>query len=290
VNIVTRNPLKSAVDGDMLGVIFFGIMVGAAITLIAKERAQTATTVLEAVNDIVIKIVEIAMKLAPYGVAALIFTMTSRFGFSLLKPLGMFAGIVIVGLIVQTILLVIFVKMVTGLSPVVLLSRAKAAMITAFSTSSSNATLPTNIATAEQKFGVPPSIAGFVLPLGATMNMNGTALFEGVTVLFLCQVFNVDLSVVQMVVVVGLTVITAIGAAGVPGGSIPLLVGVLAMFGVPPEGIAIVIGIDRLLDMSRTVVNVFGDLTTSLVVAKLQGEWDPSMVPPDVDPVIDESP
>jgi DAACS family dicarboxylate/amino acid:cation (Na+ or H+) symporter len=152
-------------------------------------------------------------------------------------------------------------------------------MVTAFSTSSSNATLPTTIETAEQNFGVPKEIAGFVLPLGATMNMNGTALFEGMTVLFLAQVFGLSLSLGQQLIVVAMSVITAIGTAGVPGGSIPLMVLVLQVVGVPPEGIAIIIGVDRILDMSRTVPNATGDVLTSLIVTR--SEKLPLVIPPD---------
>jgi DAACS family dicarboxylate/amino acid:cation (Na+ or H+) symporter len=144
-------------------------------------------------------------------------------------------------------------------------------MITAFSTSSSNATMPTTLRTAEEEFGVPRQIAGFVIPLGATMNMNGTALFEGMTVLFLAQVFAVDLSLSAQLIVVVMAIITAIGAAGVPSGSIPLLVMVLMMVGVPGEGIALILGVDRILDMARTVPNVTADLITAVFVAKSAG-------------------
>ena len=143
-------------------------------------------------------------------------------------------------------------------------------MITAFTTSSSNATLPTTMRVAEQKVGIPREISAFVLPLGATMNMNGTALFEGATVLFLAQVFGVNLGLGQQAVVVLMSVVTAIGVAGIPGGSIPLLMMVLAMVGVPAEGIAIVLGVDRLLDMCRTVLNVTGDLVTATIVTRAE--------------------
>jgi DAACS family dicarboxylate/amino acid:cation (Na+ or H+) symporter len=165
------------------------------------------------------------------------------------------------------------------MSPIKFFSRIKTALVTAFSTSSSSATLPTALATAEQNLGIPPQIAGFVLPLGSTMCMNGTALFEGITVIFLCQVFGITLGLGQMVIVMIMAVITAVGAAGVPGGSIPLLVGILAMFGVPGEGIAIILGVDRILDMSRTTVNVCGDLTATAWVARSERVWDASMVP-----------
>jgi DAACS family dicarboxylate/amino acid:cation (Na+ or H+) symporter len=221
------------------------------------------------------------MKLGPYGVAGLIFGVTSRFGFHLLKPLAAYVAVVLGALLFHALVnLSLIQRFLIGISPVLFFKRIRNALVTAFSTSSSSGTLPTALAVAEQNLGIPPHIAGFVLPLGSTMCMNGTALFEGMTVIFLCQVFGVDLSFGQMAIVMVMAVITAIGAAGVPGGSIPLLVGIIAMFGVPPEGIAIVLGIDRILDMSRTTVNVWGDITATAWVAKSEGAWDASMVPP----------
>src|SRR5687768_12014909 len=255
-------------------------MFGAALTLIAAERAKPMLSWLEAVNDVVIKIVEIAMKLAPYGVTALIFGVTSRFGFHLLKPLAAYVLVVLGALILHVVInLSAIIRIMIGMSPIKFFGRVRAALVTAFSTSSSSATLPTALATAEKNLGVPPQIAGFVLPLGSTMCMNGTALFEGITVIFLAQVFGVTLGLGQMVVVMIMAVLTAVGAAGVPGGSIPLLVGILSMFGVPPEGIAIILGVDRILDMSRTTVNVCGDLTATAFVARSEGVWNASMVP-----------
>jgi DAACS family dicarboxylate/amino acid:cation (Na+ or H+) symporter len=280
VNIVTRNPVKSAVDLDLLGIIFFALVFGAALTQIAAERARPMIGFLEALNDVVIKIVGFAMLLAPYGVAGLIFVTTSEFGFHLLRPLAAYVLVVIGALLVHALVnLSIIQRVLIGINPMLFFKRIRSALVTAFSTSSSSGTLPTALAAAEQNLGIPPSVAGFVLPLGSTMCMNGTALFEGITVIFLCQVFGVDLSLGQMVVVMFMAVITAIGAAGVPGGSIPLLVGILTMFGVPGEGIAIVLGVDRILDMSRTTVNVWGDLTATAFVAKSEGVWNASMVP-----------
>ncbi|MGH7664737.1 MAG: dicarboxylate/amino acid:cation symporter [Gemmatimonadaceae bacterium] len=282
VNIVTRNPFRSAVEIDLLGIIFFGIMFGVALTMLAPERAKPMIDVLDSLNEIVIKIVELAMKLAPYGVAGLIFGVTSRFGAVLLTPLLIYIAVVIGGLILHTFVnYPLILRFVVGISPWRFFTRIKAPMVTAFSTSSSSATLPTSIATAEQNLNIPPKIAGFVLPLGATMNMNGTSLFEGVTVIFVAQVFGMDLSLGQQIVVMLMAVITALGAAGVPGGSIPLLVGILVMFGVPAEGIAIILGVDRILDMARTTVNVTGDLVTTAFIARSEKLWDESVIPPE---------
>jgi DAACS family dicarboxylate/amino acid:cation (Na+ or H+) symporter len=280
VNIVPRNPVKAAVDLDLLALIFFSFVFGAAITMIRAPRAATMIGFLEALNDIVIKVVEFAMKLAPYGVVGLIFGVTSRFGFALLRPLGTYVILVLVALAIHAFVVnSIILRTLIGLSPAVFFSRIRTSMVTAFSTSSSSASLPTNLAVIEQNIGVPKSISGFVLPIGSTMCMNGTALFEGVTVLFLAQVFGVELGLGQQIAVVVMSVLTAVGAAGVPGGSIPLLVGVLAMFRVPPEGIAIILGVDRILDMSRTTVNVIGDLCATTWVAKSEGVWTAASVP-----------
>jgi DAACS family dicarboxylate/amino acid:cation (Na+ or H+) symporter len=281
VNIVPRNPIQAAADTDMLGIIFFGLVFGAALTLVPAARAKAMTDWLEALNDVVIQIIHFAMRLAPFGVAALIFGVASRFGFDLLVAIAAFVFTVLLALVLHVGLTLSFViRFFIGLSPLVFFSRIKAALITAFSTSSSSATLPTAMDVAELNLGLPRRVAGFVLPIGSTMCMNGTAIFEGITVIFVAQIFNVDLSLPQMIIVMVMSVITAIGAAGVPGGSIPLLVGILTMFGVPGEGIAIVLGVDRILDMSRTTVNVAGDLSAATWVARSEGVWSPSDLPP----------
>jgi DAACS family dicarboxylate/amino acid:cation (Na+ or H+) symporter len=236
--------------------------------------------VLEALNAVVTAIIHFAMLLAPFGVAALIFTVSSRFGFDLMVAVAAFVATVLVALLAHVaITLSAIIRFLIGMSPLLFYSRIRAALVTAFSTSSSSATLPTAIDIAQEQLGVPPRIAGFVLPIGSTMCMNGTAIFEGITVIFLAEIFGVELSLGQMVAVMLMCVITAIGAAGVPGGSIPLLVGVLTMFGVPGEGIAIVLGVDRILDMSRTTVNVCSDLTAATWVARSEGMWSPSQIP-----------
>jgi DAACS family dicarboxylate/amino acid:cation (Na+ or H+) symporter len=272
VNIIPRNPVAAAANGDMLGLIFFSLVLGIALTMMAKERAAPLVGVLESISEAVMLMIGFAMKVAPFGVAGLIFSVTAKFGFDVLRSLGLYAIMVLIGLAIhQFAILPTLARIITGIRPLDFLRRIRGLMITAFSTSSSNATLPTTIKTAEEQFGVPSHIAGFVLPLGATMNMNGTALFEGMTVLFLAQVFGVHLGLVEQAIVIGMSVITAVGAAGVPSGSIPLLVMVLVMVGVPGEGIALILGVDRILDMSRTVPNVTGDVITSLYITKREG-------------------
>ncbi len=269
VNIVPRNPLKAAVNGDMLAVIFFALVLGAALTRLPKAKGEPLAKVLDSLGEAMVSIIGLVMKLAPLGVFCLIFSVSARFGYQLLFNLMKYMVTVLGSMLIfQVVGYGLVVKVLAGRSPLDFLRRIRVVMVTAFSTSSSNATLPTTIQTAEQELGVSPQIAGFVLPLGATMNMNGTALFEGATVLFLAQVFGVDLSLGQQLLVVLMSVVTAIGVAGIPGGSLPLLMMVLGMVGVPPEGIALILGVDRLLDMSRTVLNVSGDLVTAVLVER----------------------
>jgi DAACS family dicarboxylate/amino acid:cation (Na+ or H+) symporter len=280
VNIVPRNPIDAAARTDLLGVIFFGLVFGAALTLIAPARARPMIDWLEALNEVVIRIIHFAMLLAPFGVAALIFAVASRFGIDLLVGVAAYVLTVLLALLLHVgVTLFAIIRLAIGMSPFAFLGRVRAAVITAFSTSSSSATLPTALEVSEQQLGIPRHIAGFVLPIGSTMCMNGTAIFEGTTVIFLAKIFGVDLTITQMAIVMVMSVITAIGAAGVPGGSIPLLVGILTMFGVPGEGIAIVLGVDRILDMSRTTVNVLGDLTATAWVARVERVWTPAMLP-----------
>jgi dicarboxylate/amino acid:cation (Na+ or H+) symporter, DAACS family len=275
VEIVPRNPVQAAANMDMLALIFFSLILGAALTMIPKSKSDPVVAVLDGLGEAVIKIIDLAMKLAPYGVFGLIFVMTSTFGWGLLGQLGLYVVVVLVGLLIHGTVGISFLVRVFGrMSPVRFWKSVEAPMITAFSTSSSMATLPTSISTAESELRVSSKIAGFVLPLGATMNMNGTSLYEGVTVLFLAQVFGVDLSVGTQIIVIILAVLTAVGAAGVPGGSIPLMMVVMQTVGVPPEGIAIILGVDRILDMSRTTLNVCGDLSASVYIDRIDRELE----------------
>ncbi|HXE74585.1 MAG TPA: dicarboxylate/amino acid:cation symporter [Candidatus Xenobia bacterium] len=272
VNIVPRNPVAAAAQFDMLAVIFFSLLFGAALGILPAERARPMVGVLEALGDIVVVIIGWVMKLAPLGVFCLIFSVTALFGYDILRKLLWYVLTVLLGLGIHFFGVYSFlVRVLGGMSPLAFFSRIRTIVVTAFSTSSSNATLPTTLQVTEKKLGVPKEICGFVLPLGATMNMHGTALFEGVTVLFIAQVLGVALSLEQQVIVVLMSVLMAIGTAGVPSGSIPLLMIVLGTVGLPPEAIALVLGVDRILDMCRTTLNVVGDTTAALYIARSEG-------------------
>jgi DAACS family dicarboxylate/amino acid:cation (Na+ or H+) symporter len=279
--IVPDNPLRAAVNGDMLAVMFFSLMVGVGIALVPSERAAPLVAVLEALYAVVMRMIDLAMRLAPYGVAALLFTLTARFGLGVLRQLGAYVAVVLAGLAIhQFVTYALIVRFLGGLSPRLFYQRIRAVMVTAFSTSSSSVTLPLALETTERNLGVPREITNFVLTLGSTANQNGTALFEGVTVLFLAQFYGVELGLGSQLLVVLMSILAGVGTAGVPGGSLPLIVPVLVTVGVPAEGIGIIFGVDRLLDMCRTVLNVTGDIAAAVVVARSEGRLEvPAMVP-----------
>jgi DAACS family dicarboxylate/amino acid:cation (Na+ or H+) symporter len=273
--IVPKNPFFAIADKEdpnMLHLMFFALIVGIAITLLPVTVTAPVLRVLEGLYEITAKIIEIIMKFAPYAVACLLFNNTARFGLDLLQALGWFVLTVLFGLALHMFgVYSLSIYFLSRLSPIEFFRRIKTVILTAFSTSSSNATLPTALRVSEQNLGVPQEINSFVLTVGATANQNGTALYEGVTVLFLAQLAGVDLSLGQQLMVVYLAILGGIGTAGVPSGSIPFIVGVLATIGVNPALIAIIIGVDRLLDMCRTTLNVTGDITAATYVARAEG-------------------
>jgi len=273
--IVPKNPFYAIAgkeDANMLHLMFFALMLGIAITLIPESVTGPVLRVLEGVYEITAKIIEIIMKFAPYAVACLLFNNTARFGLDLLQALAWFVATVLIGLALHMFgVYSISVYLLSRISPLEFFRRIKTVMLTAFSTSSSNATLPTALRISEQNLGVPPQINSFVLTVGATANQNGTALYEGVTVLFLAQLAGVDLSLGQQLMVVYLAILGGIGTAGIPSGSIPFIIGVLVTIGVNPALIAIILGVDRILDMCRTTLNVTGDITAATYVARSEG-------------------
>jgi DAACS family dicarboxylate/amino acid:cation (Na+ or H+) symporter len=273
--IVPKNPffaVSGKEDPNMLHLMFFGLIIGIAITLLPMTVAAPVLAVLQGVYEITAKIIGMIMKIAPYAVACLLFNNTARFGLDLLQALGWFVVTVLVGLSLHMFgVYSLSVYFLSRISPLEFFRRIKTVMLTAFSTSSSNATLPTALRVSEQNLGVPQEINSFVLTVGATANQNGTALYEGVTVLFLAQLAGVDLTFGQQLMVVYLAILGGIGTAGIPSGSIPFIIGVLVTIGVNPALIAIILGVDRILDMCRTTLNVTGDLTAATYVARSEG-------------------
>jgi dicarboxylate/amino acid:cation (Na+ or H+) symporter, DAACS family len=271
VNAVPKNPLEAFVKKDMLAVIFTSILVGIALTQIDPAKAARIVELLEGVNQVTEWMIRLAMRIAPIGVFMLIFSTTALFGYQLLLALLAFVLTVVGGLALHSlVVLPLLVFLFGGMNPITFYAKIVPSLATAFSTSSSSATLPTAIKNAEDDLNVPRPIAQFVLPLSASMNHNGTALFESVVVLFLAQVFGVELTIGQQIQVLILCILTATGMAGVPGGSLPLIGLILESVGVPGGLLAIVLGVDRILDMCRTTVNVAADLTTAVFVARTE--------------------
>ena len=256
---------------NMLHLIFFALMIGVAATFLPNAAAPFVQ-VMQSLFAISLKIIDIIMLLAPYAVACLLFTNVARFGLDLLGALFWFVITVLVGLALHMFVVYsLSVHFLSRIPPLQFFRRIKTVMLTAFSTSSSNATLPTALRVSEENLGVPQGINNFVLTVGATANQNGTALYEGVTVLFLAQLAGVDLALSQQLLVLYLAILGSIGTAGVPSGSIPFSVAVLATIGVDPALIGVILGVDRILDMCRTTLNVVGDITAATYVARSEG-------------------
>ena len=272
--IVPTNPIVSVSSAtpNLMHLMFFALALGFACTLLAPAVTAPFLAALEGLFAITTKLIDVTMRFAPYAVACLLFTSTAGFGLDLLRALVWFVATVILGLALQMFgVYSIAVKLFAGINPVEFFRRIKTVMITAFSTSSSNATLPTALRVSEENLGVPREINSFVLTVGATMNQNGTALFEGVTVLFLAQLAGVELTLGGQISVAYLAILGGIGTAGVPSASIPFIILILASIGVNPALIGIVLGVDRILDMCRTTLNVVGDITVAAYVAKSEG-------------------
>lgn len=278
VNIVPSNPFKAISNGEMLQIIFFAIFFGIGLTLLKDNVSQSVVYLLDAISETFIKLVKIVLYLAPIGVFALIASAISDFGISIVSTLFWYMATVTVGLvfhffIVYSSLLVTLAKT----SPFDFLKGMKEAFIVAFSTSSSAATLPITFECVEENLGVPKSISSFVLPLGATMNMDGTSLYQGVATLFIAQVYGIDLSLIQQLTILLTALMASIGTAPVPGVGLIMLIMVLQSVGIPIEGIALILGVDRILDMMRTILNVSGDAVVSLCVWKMEkGNISPS--------------
>jgi len=270
VNIVPTNPLKSLVEGNMLQVIFLALLFGVILTLIKKERSAILIKFLEGLNDAIIQVVHIAMRLAPYGVLALIASVIGQYGVHILVTLLKYSLVVVGGLVIYTFSInSLTVGFLGRMNPLRFYKGVKEAMIIAFSTSSSNAALPVSLDCVEY-IGVPREYSSFVIPLGATINMDGTALYQGVAAVFIAQIYGIPLGLADQLTIVLMATLASVGAAGVPAAGIITLAMVLKQIGIPLEGIALILGVDRFLDMCRTTTNIVGDMACSVVIKETE--------------------
>lgn len=276
LNMIPRNPVQAAANLDLLPLIVFTIIFGAAISVIEPRRRDAVLNVFDGINDACMVVIDWIMKLAPYAVFALIAAVVARFGMDLLQSLLVYSAAVVAGLVLHAVITYgLIIRFLARLNPADFFRRILQAPLVAFSTSSSSATLPVTMETAEEKVGVSKQVSSFVLPLGATINMDGTALYQAVAVMFIAQIYGIPLSVGDQLIVVLTATLASIGAAGVPAAGIITLIIVLNSVGLGAQvqaGIALILGVDRILDMIRTSVNVTGDLTAASVIARSEGE------------------
>lgn len=274
VNIVPRNPINAMADGNMLQIVFFAVLFGITLTFIEREKSLPVISFFEGVSSNMIKMVDFIMLIAPYGVFALIASTIAEFGFSIITTLIWYILAVLFGLFLHTTLVYgILVKSLGKMSPLFFFKGMRNAQAIGFSTSSSAATLPVTFECAEKNLGLPKQITGFVLPLGATINMDGTALYQGVAAVFIAQVYGLDLNITQQLTIVLTAVLASIGTAPVPGVGIIMLVMILQAVHIPPEGIALILGVDRILDMCRTITNVSGDAAVAVAVTGTESRY-----------------
>lgn len=278
IKIVPSNVIAAMGENDILAVMFFALFFGIGLLLVQTRRTEQLKDVFEGVFEVSMRLIGLVIQLAPIAIFCFMFNLSAQFGWDLLFKLAAFVGVVLLALGLQTFgVFSLLLKFVAKKSPIEFFRQTREASVMAFSTASSNATLPTALRVADTELKLPKRIARFVLTLGATANQNGSAMFEGVTVLFLAQFFGVDLSLGDQAFVMLLCILAGIGTAGVPGGTLPVIALILAGVNVPPEGIGLILGVDRFLDMCRTTVNVVGDLVAAQVIsATSQEEPEPS--------------
>jgi DAACS family dicarboxylate/amino acid:cation (Na+ or H+) symporter len=273
VNMVPDNPIRTAAEGDMIGLIVFTLIFGAGLAVTQTPAALKLRETIQGLYDVMMRLIDGVLKLAPFGVAALLFSVMAQMGVEVLQHVLKYVAVVLLALGVHMFgVYSLSVRFLSGRNPLTFFRDIRLAMATAFSTASSSATLPTALKVAEENLKLPRHVSRFVLTAGAAMNQNGTALFEGVTVLFLAQVYGVPLSLGDQAVIMFICVLAGIGTAGVPAGSLPVILMILGLFKIPTEGIGLILGVDRLLDMCRTTLNVSGDLAAALYVARGEPE------------------
>ncbi len=272
LNIIPENPFTALTEGNILQIIFFALFIGIAITLVG-EKAQPVFRFFDGFAEIMYKITGIVMKLAPIGIFGLLAPIVGEYGLSVLMPLiKIILAVLIACLVHAAIVYSSAVKMFAKMNPLKFFKGISPAAIVAFSTASSAGTLPVTMKNTEENLGVSNRISSFVLPLGATINMDGTAIYQGAAVIFIAQFYGLDLTFIEMLTVVLMTVLASIGTAGVPGAGLVMLTMVLTSIGLPLEGIALIAGVDRILDMMRTTVNIVGDASAAVVVAGTEKE------------------
>jgi Na+/H+-dicarboxylate symporter len=270
--IVPKNPIGSLAAGDMLQIIFFAIMLGIAATMIPAGKGKVLIDFFDALSDAMTRLVHIVMKVAPLGVLVLIAAVVGQFGAKILLNLLKYGLVVVAGLAIHMgVIYSLSVRTFARMNPLVFFRTMRPVQIIAFTTSSSSATLPVTMEVAEEGLGVPKNVASFVLPLGATINMDGTALYQGVAAVFIAQVYGIPLTVPGQLTIVLMATLASVATAGVPSVGIITLTMVLTSIGIPLEGIALILGVDRILDMCRTVVNVTGDASAAVMVAATEG-------------------
>ena len=274
INIIPSNPIKAMAEGNMLQVIVFALLFGIAISRSGEFGVKIAKS-FESLNEVIMEMVMILMRLAPYGIFCLLAKIFYATGFDLIQQLFAYFITVVMALLFHgAIIYTGILKLFTGLSPIKFLKHMRPVMMFGFSTASSNATMPVTLETVEEKMGVRNSVASFTVPLGATINMDGTAIMQGVATVFIAQAYQIDIGIVGYLTVILTATLASIGTAGVPGVGLVTLALVLQQVGLPVEGIALIIGVDRLLDMLRTALNVTGDSVVSCVVAKSENAID----------------
>ena len=268
VGIVPSNFISAMSSNDILAVMFFALFFGIGMLLVRSENTEKLKSGLEGIFEISMRLIGLVIRLAPIAIFCFMFNLASQFGWDLIIRLSAFVAVVLLALSLQMFgVFPLILKFVARKSPIAFFRETQEAFVMAFTTSSSNATLPTALRVAEDRLKLSPKISRFVLTIGATANQNGTAMFEGVTVIFLAQLFGVNLTLEQQIFVMLICILGGIGTAGVPSGSLPVIALILGGVGVPPQGIGIILGVDRLLDMSRTTLNVIGDLVAAQVIS-----------------------
>jgi len=274
IDIIPTNPISAMSQGEMLSIIFFAIMFGCSLLMVGKKAAGVIGFI-ETLNEVMMKMVGIIMLVSPIAVFCLIAKAMANLGMDLLFQLVSYVVVLIGALLFHLfVTLQVVLKGFSGLSPKIFLKKIRNAQVFAFSTSSSNATIPVTLRTVTERMGVDNSVASFTVPFGATINMDGTAIMQGVATVFIANVYNVDLGIAGYLTVILMSVLASVGTAGVPGVGLIMLSMVFAQVGLPMEGIGLILGVDRLLDMVRTAVNVSGDAVVSTIVAKKEGKLD----------------